>query len=807
MERVHDNVRGVVVQEDKLSSLPNNLIHKILSFFDIKFVVQTCLLSSRWKLLWTSMPYLNFSTDRFPNLQKFDEFVTHVLSRRNHQSEVTSVKLDFGRAENLGFLKNIASYALSHNVQYLTIDGTTPRRDDCPTCLFSSQSLKQFTLSCRFYPHPNTTITSLDFPALTTLNLAHIEVSGDHFSKCVNLKNLTLECFEVMGREKVFDIITPRLSNLTLIDGKCIINKFIINVIAPQLENLTVIRCEIKYFNAPLGLSSFCYRSIVLWDFYDALEFSNDPFHSLNKVTIGLYFSWCLYTKEHALKIISMLQKLHSARHVTLDWEVVECISSFPDLLSHLPSPFSNLICLTIDCSRRNNAGYKVKFSTEAKNFFLENSPNAKFIMEVPEIHLLIVEPFDHSIDHTATILRQNFTRIRLHPLAMTIKAIAAVNSIIAAIALVTTNDHVATNWHTSMVSALATNWHISCSDRWKLLWTSMPHLNFSTDRFPDLQKFDEFAAHVLSDCNHQLEVSSVKLHFKRAENLGFFLKNIASYAFSHNVQNLTIDGTTPSKDDYPPCLFSSRSLKQFTLSFEFYQHRSTTITSLNFPALTTLNLTHIYLCGDVFSTCVNLKNLTLKCFWVEGPEKAFDIITPRLSNLTLIDDDYISKSTVNVIAPQLENLTIIRCNIKYINAPPGLSSFCYRSRSWLIGVPQFTNDPFHSLNKVTIGLYFSWSPYTKEHARKTISMLQKLHSARHVRLDWEVAECISSFPNLLSHHPSPFCNLICLTIDYSRRNNVAYEVKISTEAKNFFLGNSPNATFIMEVPEVHLSE
>ncbi|KAL4570246.1 hypothetical protein LXL04_025897, partial [Taraxacum kok-saghyz] len=156
------------------------------------------------------------------------------------------------------------------------------------------------------------------------------------------------------------------------------------------------------------------------------------------------------------------------------------------------------------------------------------------------------------------------------------------------------------------------------------------------------------------------------------------------------------------SKHFYPPCLFSSQSLTHFTLTGDYCQYHDITQTALDFPALTTLNLSDIKLRGDIFSKCVNLKNLTLKCFCFVGPEEVFDIITPRLSNLTLIKGIYLK--SINVIAPELENLTIIECSIRNLNAPPGISSFCYtRPRGY--GVLQFSNDRFYSLNKATLCL------------------------------------------------------------------------------------------------------
>ncbi|KVH95632.1 F-box domain, cyclin-like protein [Cynara cardunculus var. scolymus] len=382
MDFDHENVRSDI-NEDRLSSLPDDLIHQILSCNDIKFAVQTCLLSSRWKLLWTSMPCLNFSSRHFGSLPKFAEFVTHVLSHRNHQIEVTSVKLSFHGEASQAFVRKITSYAFSHNVQELTVVSFPRNHHEFPPCLFSSPSLKHFTLSCNFHVLCLAPKTPWDFPALTSLRLDAVRFCDDNtrksvdlFSKCVNLKNLTLESFVVETVEG-FDIITPRLSNLTLIKGRCL---QVINLIAPQLENLTVIDCSIKYLNAPPGLSSLYYRG------YCFSPLSKDRLHSLNKATIWLsiYCSNMPYKEEDARKTINMLQEVQSARFLTLNADIVECISSFPDLLSLHPSPFSNLICLNIDSSMRKDA-YKVKISTEARNFLLENSPSATFIMALPE--------------------------------------------------------------------------------------------------------------------------------------------------------------------------------------------------------------------------------------------------------------------------------------------------------------------------------------------------------------------------------------------------------------------------------------
>ncbi|KAI3974971.1 hypothetical protein MKX01_005082, partial [Papaver californicum] len=51
--------------EDRISDLPESLIHHILSFIDIKYAVQTCVLSKRWSEIWISLQFLNFNITSF----------------------------------------------------------------------------------------------------------------------------------------------------------------------------------------------------------------------------------------------------------------------------------------------------------------------------------------------------------------------------------------------------------------------------------------------------------------------------------------------------------------------------------------------------------------------------------------------------------------------------------------------------------------------------------------------------------------------------------------------------------------------
>jgi hypothetical protein len=69
--------------EDRLSDLPDRILHHILSFSDAKQAVQTCILSTRWKNLWKTLPTLKLTSSQFTTHKAFTKFVSHILSLRN----------------------------------------------------------------------------------------------------------------------------------------------------------------------------------------------------------------------------------------------------------------------------------------------------------------------------------------------------------------------------------------------------------------------------------------------------------------------------------------------------------------------------------------------------------------------------------------------------------------------------------------------------------------------------------------------------------------------------------------------------
>ncbi|KAL7609853.1 hypothetical protein Lser_V15G10361 [Lactuca serriola] len=322
--------------EDRLSSLPDDLIHKILSFLELEHSIRVSVLSSRWKSIWKSMPYLNLiNFVKINSPPDFSKFVNNVLSHRNYQIHLSSVFLYSDGRVSHEFMKRFLEYVLTHNVQQLTVSWSPENEVAFPLSLYTSRSLQHLDLHNFGYNGSYSATPAWDLPALATLHLYNIRVSDnctDLFSKCPNLKNLNLRNCKI-GETKVFKIFHPQLSNLTL--EPTFWGVEVIDVIAPQLKNLTITHGEGKHLISAPSLISLVIKG------HDPLQLiatQGQGFPSLEKVDLHLSF----LSSEHAPKMISLLQQLHTVKLLTLDLNILKILSSSMGLMSNQPSPFAN---------------------------------------------------------------------------------------------------------------------------------------------------------------------------------------------------------------------------------------------------------------------------------------------------------------------------------------------------------------------------------------------------------------------------------------------------------------------------------
>ncbi|PWA98287.1 F-box domain, Leucine-rich repeat domain, L domain-like protein [Artemisia annua] len=180
---------------DRLSNLPDDLIHKILSFVGIKRAIELSALSSRWRYIWTSMPHLNFFFKDFYT----SNFVTHLVSRRNNLIEVFSIKLCFDECSSKVFVEQVLKYAFSHNVQQLDIIWFDGGSIESPLSLIRSESLTHLSM----------------------------------IRKCFTGRGYCVE--DVQGSFNVVNVVAPQLKNLTIDNGP---EKYQYLISAPRLVSL-----------------------------------------------------------------------------------------------------------------------------------------------------------------------------------------------------------------------------------------------------------------------------------------------------------------------------------------------------------------------------------------------------------------------------------------------------------------------------------------------------------------------------------------------------------------------------------------
>ncbi|XP_031259014.1 F-box/FBD/LRR-repeat protein At3g26920-like [Pistacia vera] len=192
---------------DRLSELPDPIIHHILALMPTEYAVRTCVLSKKWRQHWTHVHSLNFKYYPFERFwrfcrgaKKFERFVRYVLRCRQ---PCKLRRLKFHGSRNLSFCNRVFNYAKLHRVEELDTD----------FCHFPPRFLESQTLTTLTAVH--TLPCSLGFAALTTLQLQSIMLaSEDIFSSCLKLEDLLL--INCSLKVEVFNISTPQLISLTI---------------------------------------------------------------------------------------------------------------------------------------------------------------------------------------------------------------------------------------------------------------------------------------------------------------------------------------------------------------------------------------------------------------------------------------------------------------------------------------------------------------------------------------------------------------------------------------------------------------
>ncbi|KAK3227499.1 hypothetical protein Dsin_007361 [Dipteronia sinensis] len=211
---------------DFISRLPDDILVQILSRLETKDAVKTCVLSSRWKNLWTFVYNLHFLDNRrnFVNFEIFENFVDRVLGlcqSKDIQDFCLCCRVVYD--SEVSHVSQWLCFAVERNVRKLNIRvdafdiGWRVAR--LPQSIFTCNTLVElYMLSDFVFDIPDSTSC---FPSLKLLYINFTNPDYDLLQKlfhsCPVLEDLSIHGVLVSDEAVLtFDIMMPTLKRLTI---------------------------------------------------------------------------------------------------------------------------------------------------------------------------------------------------------------------------------------------------------------------------------------------------------------------------------------------------------------------------------------------------------------------------------------------------------------------------------------------------------------------------------------------------------------------------------------------------------------
>ncbi|KAI8558066.1 hypothetical protein RHMOL_Rhmol04G0059600 [Rhododendron molle] len=312
-------VQNVGKGNDIISSLPEHVLHHILSFLSTKDAIRSSVLSTKWKYLWTSIANIDLKETYHLAGEKEDgsflDFVERVLLLHD-ASDIKSLTLSSYQLVDSSRVNSWISASIRHNIEELDLSLLWKTQPVLPCCLFTCQSLVALKLSmCWVLEVP----CSTQFSNLKSLKLSNVTFSDDNstqhlFSSCPMLQELALlNC----GWENLMTITIciPSLKSLTLDNNY--------EFLWPE----DVLSCVTKIYAANLiHLDCFCCL-IVDFRLYD--------------LSLLVEASICLYEdlpeQDVTPRVLRLLTGISNIKKLTVTSQTLEYLTPVANLLDRLP--------------------------------------------------------------------------------------------------------------------------------------------------------------------------------------------------------------------------------------------------------------------------------------------------------------------------------------------------------------------------------------------------------------------------------------------------------------------------------------
>ncbi|XP_009606348.1 putative F-box/FBD/LRR-repeat protein At4g03220 [Nicotiana tomentosiformis] len=391
--------------EDRISDLPDAVLHHILFSLPIKSIAKTSVLSKRWRYLWYTFPDLDFTTINVPssinstpkvspnshkklhttwsNIAGGADFIDQVLSLREKNSGIRFLRF---RA-NLSFsrLNSLIRGAVKHNVQELDVEVATNDYFNFPRSAISSDSLRVFKLKSKYpgFRLPPSSIMKNGFRNLFSLSLSCIIMYEqpslhDLFtdSSFPLLKKLNLEnCSGLI----YLHVSCRVLEELTL--ENCFQLEHL-DVTGPKLESLSVKSCFDSYTSGTKVKVNGPRLKRIIWSSNTITDQSClENLTSLIEALVGFFV---LLEDLSAMKLRSVndfLSGLSHSHSLLLENQSVEILSKNNHLAGISLRPFTKLRCLEL------HTGFRKHNIPGLANIFRSSPATNTLILKITNDH------------------------------------------------------------------------------------------------------------------------------------------------------------------------------------------------------------------------------------------------------------------------------------------------------------------------------------------------------------------------------------------------------------------------------------
>ncbi|KAL5718466.1 hypothetical protein ACHQM5_011366 [Ranunculus cassubicifolius] len=306
------------IANDRISDLPETVLLSILSFLEVKNVVASSILSSKWRYLWKFVPCLDFGYPR--SMKEVEE----VLFSRDSLSVITKFSLNGAPRWDGSRVNAWISTVITHKVQeFILIILTTDSYILTPS-LFLSKTLTRLKLV-----HGGTVSlqSPMSFPSLKILELVCLSFADgcvtENFSNCPILEELSIICCKWVDFTRKICISNSALKWLKIHCLEC--EEGNVDYLEVHAPSLVYFSLESEYL--PIECSIFEMPSLVSAKVFIPEVYEYEPREVINVVAYDILGALC-----HVKSLMISAQILSRVR---------DCSGKLPE--------FGNLLDLDID--------------------------------------------------------------------------------------------------------------------------------------------------------------------------------------------------------------------------------------------------------------------------------------------------------------------------------------------------------------------------------------------------------------------------------------------------------------------------